>query len=133
MRQISALTLSLALTLTGGLFTSGLFSSGMARADEPDDAGGGSPRSTFDAEICKVDGLTSAQCDCAWKFVSGKLSAGDLKLAMLLTASNSDNAATAKSADEALEKSKPSEKRQDSLSSEISALIIEAEDACGKK
>jgi hypothetical protein len=122
MRQIPALTLSLVLTLTGGLAT----------ADEPDAAESGSARATFDAEICKVDGLTPAQCDCAWTFVSGKLSASDLKLAMLLTASSSDDAETAKKADAALDKSKPSEKRQDALSSEISALVIESEDACVK-
>ena len=124
MQQLTVLTLSLVLTLTGGL----------ALAQEPDAAGaeGGSSRATFDAEICKVDGLTPAQCDCAWKFVSGKLSASDLKLAMLLTASSSDDTETAKKADAALDKSKPSEKRQDALSSEISALVIESEDACVK-
>jgi hypothetical protein len=122
MRQIPALTLSLVLTLTGALAT----------AQEPDAVEVGSARATFDAEICKVDGLTPAQCDCAWTFVSGKLSASDLKLAMLLTASSSDDAETAKKADAALDKSKPSEKRQDALSSEISALVIESEDACVK-
>lgn len=91
-----------------------------------------SPRGTFDAEICKVDGLTPAECDCAWTFLSGKLSASDLKLAMLLTASNSENAETAKKADQALDKSKASDKRRDALSSETSALVIEAEDACMK-
>ncbi|MDP2323273.1 MAG: hypothetical protein Q8N51_04495 [Gammaproteobacteria bacterium] len=89
-----------------------------------------SPRGTFDAEICKVDGLTPAECDCAWKFLSDKLSASDLKLAMLLTASNSENAETAKKADQALDKSNASDKRRDALSSETSALVIEAEDAC---
>ena len=127
MRQIPALTLSLVLTLIGGV------AGGLAVADEPDAADGGAPRATFDAEICKVDGLTAPQCDCAWKFVSGKLSTSDLKLAMLLTASSSDDAETAKKADAALDKSKPNEKRQDALSSDISALVIEAEDACGKK
>ena len=121
MRHIATLTLSLVLTLTGGL----------AAADD-DTAEGGSPRATFDAEICKVDGLNSSQCDCAWKFVSGKLSASDLKLAMLLTASNSEDAEASKKADATLEKLKPAEKRQDALSSEISALVIEAEDACPK-
>lgn len=87
-------------------------------------------RATFDAEICAVDGLTAAQCDCAWTFISGKLSAGDLKLAMLLTASNSENAETAKKADQALDKSNASDKRRDTLSSETSALVIDAEDAC---
>ncbi len=122
MQQIPALTLSLALMLGGGL----------AVAQEPDAAEGGSSRATFDVEICKVDGLTPAQCDCAWTFVSGKLSSSDLKLAMLLTASSSDDAETAKKADAALDKSKPSEKRQDALSSEMSALVIESEDACVK-
>ncbi len=121
MKRIAALTLSLALTLAPGL----------ALAQESDGEGGGS-RATFDVEICKVDGLTAAQCDCAWKFVSDKLSASDLKLAMLLTASSSDDPEVAKKADAALDKSKPNEKRQDAISSEISALVIEAEDACGK-
>jgi hypothetical protein len=128
MRRISTLTLSLVLTLAGGLVTGGV-----VRADEPDDSGAGSPRSIFDTEICKVDGLSAAECDCAWKVMASKLSAGDLKLAMLLTASNSDNAETAKKADEALEKIKPSEKRQDALASESSAMVVEAEDSCGKK
>lgn len=102
-----------------------------AAAEEPDqDAAGGNQRGTFDAEICKVDGLTPAQCGCAWKFVSGKLSPADLKLALLLTASSSENPETAKKADEALDKSNASDKRQDALSSEMSALVIEAEDAC---
>ncbi len=121
MKSMSALTLSLALALAPGL----------APAQDSDGEGGAS-RATFDAEICKVDGLTATQCDCAWKFVSGKLSASDLKLAMLLTASSSDDAEVAKKADAALDKSKPSEKRQDAVSSEISALVIEAEDSCGK-
>jgi hypothetical protein len=89
-----------------------------------------SPRATFDAEICKVDGLTPAECDCAWSFLSGKLSASDLKLAMLLTASGSENAETAKKADQALDKNNSSDKRRDALSSETSALVIEAEDSC---
>ena len=125
MKSKSALTLSLALALAATL------APGLASAQDSDSEGGAS-RATFDAEICKVDGLTTAQCDCAWKFVSGKLSASDLKLAMLLTASSSDDAEVAKKADAALDKSKPSEKRQDAVSSEISALVIEAEDACGK-
>jgi len=122
MQQIPALTLSLVLMLT----------TGPALAQDSDAGDVGSSRATFDAEICKVDGLTPPQCDCAWKFVSGKLSASDLKLAMLLTASSSDDAETAKKADAVLDKSKPSEKRQDAISSEISALVIEAEDACVK-
>lgn len=88
------------------------------------------PRATFDAEICQIDGLTPAQCDCAWKFVSGKLSAADLKLAMLLTASSSEDPETARKADQALDKHNASDKRRDAISSESSALVIEAEDAC---
>jgi hypothetical protein len=88
------------------------------------------PRATFDAEICQIDGLTPAQCDCAWKFVSGKLSSADLKLAMLLTASSSEDPETAKKADQALDKHNASDKRRDAISSESSALVIEAEDAC---
>jgi hypothetical protein len=122
MSQIPALTLGLVLMLPTGI----------ASAQDADAGDGGTSRATFDGEICKVDGLTPAQCDCAWKFVSGKLSASDLKLAMLLTASSSDDVEIAKKADAVLDKSKPSEKRQDALSSEISALVIEAEDACVK-
>ena len=110
-----------------------VLASGVAAAQEPaaaDATGAGAPRATFDAEICKVDGLTPVQCDCAWKFLSGKLSPGDLKLAMLLTASGSDNPETARKADQALDKSNASEKRQDALASETGALIIEAEDSC---
>lgn len=124
MRLTPALLSGLALTLIGGF----------AAAQEPaaDAAEGGAPRATFDAEICKVDGLTAAQCDCAWKFLSGKMSPVDLKLAMLLTASSSDDTEAAKKADQALDKSNASDKRRDSLSSETSALVIEAEDACVK-
>jgi len=111
------------LALTVVLATGG----GAAIAQQP---AADSPRATFDAEICKVDGLTPAECDCAWTFLSGKLSASDLKLAMLLTASNSDDPETAKKADQALDKSNASDKRRDALSSETSALVIEAEDAC---
>lgn len=121
MRTTIALISGVALTLIGGI----------AAAQAPAEDGG-SPRATFDAEICKVDGLTAAQCDCAWKFLSGKLPAGDLKLAMLLTASSSDDAETAKKADAALDKSNASDKRRDALASETSALVIEAEDACVK-
>jgi len=91
-----------------------------------------SSRATFDAEICQIDGLTPAECDCAWKFVSGKLSASELKLAMLLTASNSENPETARKADQALDKHNSSDKRRDAISSEVSALVIEGEDACMK-
>jgi hypothetical protein len=104
----------------------------MSQDAESEPGEGGASRVTFDAEICKVDGLTPSQCDCAWKFVSGKLSAADLKLAMLLTASSSNDPDTATKADAAIDKLKPSEKRQDALASEISALVIEAEDACVK-
>ena len=100
-------------------------------AQEPGaDAAGGSPRATYDAEICTVDGLTPARCECTWKLISAKLSPADLKLALLLTASNSQNPETAKKADEALNKSNASDKRQDALASEMSGLVIEVEDAC---
>jgi len=117
MRSIPALLAGLALTLVGGIAAA-------------QDADGSASRATFDAEICKVDGLTAAQCDCAWRFLSDKLSPSDLKLAMLLIASSSDDAEAAKKADQALDKSNASDKRRDALSSETSALVIEAEDAC---
>lgn len=91
-----------------------------------------SPRAIFDSQVCKIDGLTAAECDCAWTYLSGKLSAGDLKLALLLTASNSDDPATAKQADAALDKSNASDKRRDSLLSDFSGMVIDAEDACVK-
>jgi hypothetical protein len=125
MRATSAICTSLA----AGLFLA--LSGGRASAQEAESAD--QPRQIFDAEICKVDGLTASQCDCAWKFVSGKLPSGDLRLAMLLVASSSNDAATAKKADQALDKSNASDKRRDALASETSALVIEAEDACEKK
>ena len=121
MRPTTTLLAGLALVLAGG------YAAAQEAADE-----GGAPRATFDSEICKVDGLTAAQCDCAWKFLTGKLSPGDLKLAMLLMASSSDDAEVAKKADAALDKSNASDKRRDALASETSALVIEAEDACAK-
>lgn len=92
-----------------------------------------SQRQTFNTEVCQIDGLKVAQCDCAWQFIVRKLPPKDLKLAMLLTASSSDNAEVARKADEQLDKNSATDKRRDAVSSEISALIIEAEDACGKK
>ncbi|MCE7901641.1 MAG: hypothetical protein DYH20_03035 [Gammaproteobacteria bacterium PRO9] len=91
-----------------------------------------SPRATFDQEVCKVDGLSTTECDCAWTYLSAKLSAGDLKLALLLTASNSDDPETARQADSALDKSNASDKRRDSLLSDFSGMVIDAEDACVK-
>lgn len=91
---------------------------------------GGSQRAILDAEICTVDGLTPAQCDCVWKYLTEKLSAQDLRLGLLLMASNSTDPATARNADQQLDKSNASDRKQDSVSSEMSALIIEAEDAC---
>jgi hypothetical protein len=117
MRCITTMAMTVALALVGG--------AAAAQSSAAD-----SSRATFDAEICKIDGLTPAQCDCAWKFLSDKLSASDLKLAMLLTASNSDDPETAKKADQALDKHNASDKRRDALSSETSALVIEGEDAC---
>ncbi len=119
MRCMTTIALTVALALGGGA----------AIAQEP---AADASRATFDAEICKIDGLTPAQCDCAWTFLSGKLSASDLRLAMLLTASSSENSETAKKADQALDKSNASDKRRDELSSEASALVIEAEDDCMK-
>lgn len=87
-------------------------------------------RQVFDAEICKVDGLDERQCQCVWDYLKGKLSAGDFKLGLLLVASNSDDSATVKKADEQLDKNNASDKRRDEISSEMSALIIDAEDAC---
>lgn len=116
------------LSLTTGLAGLTLLLAGPVPAQEATDAG--SDRATFDAEVCKVDALTAAQCDCAWKFITSKMSGQDLRLGMLLTASGSENEETARKADTQLDKMKISEKRQDAISSEISALIIEAQDAC---
>lgn len=87
-------------------------------------------RAVFDAEICKVDGLNAGQCQCVWDYLQGKLKPADFKLGLLLVASNSDDSATVKKADEQLDKSNASDKRRDEISSEMSALIIDAEDAC---
>lgn len=87
-------------------------------------------RSVFETEICKVDGLDARQCQCVWDFLKGKLSAADFKLGLLLVASNSDDSAMVKKADEQLDKSNASDKRRDQISSEMSALIIDGEDAC---
>ncbi|MCL4791033.1 MAG: hypothetical protein KJ040_03170 [Gammaproteobacteria bacterium] len=95
--------------------------------DMSSDAG---QRAIFDAEVCKVDGLDERQCQCVWDYMKGKLKPADFKLGLLLVASNSDDSATVKKADEQLDKSNASDKRRDELSSEMSALIIDAEDAC---
>jgi hypothetical protein len=96
-----------------------------------EDAGGdAAQRAVFDAEICKVDGLDAGQCQCVWNYLQGKLKPADFKLGLLLVASNSDDSATVKKADEQLDKSNASDKRRDEISSEMSALIIDAEDAC---
>jgi hypothetical protein len=97
-------------------------------ADEP--VAASSDRATFDAEICKPDGLTAAQCDCAWTWLQGKMSTGDLKLAMLLVASNSENEDTVRKADDILNKHGSSDRRRDKVSSDFSSLVIDAEDAC---
>jgi hypothetical protein len=101
-----------------------------APAHAQDAAGDAGQRSVFDAEICKVDGLDARQCQCVWDFLKGKLSATDFKLGLLLVASNSDDSATVKKADEQLDKSNASDKRRDEISSEMSALVIDAEDSC---
>lgn len=119
----------LMISLAAGL----LVLTGAARADDKGGDDADYNRQIFNSEICAVDGLGTAQCDCAFQFVSNKLSSSDLRLAMLLTASNSKDPDVAKKADQTLDKSNTSDKRRDSVSSEISALTIEAEDACEKK
>ena len=94
------------------------------------DTGDTAQRTVFNAEICKIDGLDERQCQCVWDYLKGKLSATDFKLGLLLVASNSDDTATVKKADEQLDKSNASDKRRDEISSEVSALIIDGEDAC---
>src|SRR5690606_27001609 len=93
------------------------------------DAAPDAQRQTFNQEICQADGLDAAECDCAWTYVSGKMAARDLRLAMLLLASNSNDAATARRADEQLDKSNTTDRRRDNLAQEIGALIIEAQDS----
>lgn len=89
------------------------------------------PRRIFDSEICTIDGLTPAQCDCAWQFIQAKLKPRDLRIAMLLTAAGSESVDLAKKADKALDGSSVSDRRRDELQSEISGLTVEAEDRCG--
>jgi hypothetical protein len=93
-------------------------------------SGDAAQRQVFDVEICKVDGLDARQCQCVWDYLQDKLKPADLKLGLLLVASNSEDSATVKKADEQLDKSNASDKRRDEISSEMSALIIDAEDAC---
>jgi hypothetical protein len=88
------------------------------------------PRALFDAEICQVDGLSPAQCNCAWQFVQAKLAASELRIAMLLTAANSENDALASQASKALAGLAVPARRQDELQSAVSALTVEAEDRC---
>jgi hypothetical protein len=90
------------------------------------------PRRIFDAEICQIDGLTQGQCDCAWKIVQSRLPAGDLRLAMLLTATASENGQLARRAAEALDAAKLPQRRRDDLQASVSALSVEAEDRCSR-
>ena len=90
------------------------------------------PRQIFNTEVCTVDDLTSTQCECAWEYLGKKLSARDLRVAMLIMASNADDKAVADKAYQALEKSSISDKRRDELAADVSALTVEAEDACPK-
>lgn len=116
---------------TGALSTAlalALFGIGPVLAQEV--SGDAAQRQVFDAEICKVDGLDARQCQCVWDYLQGKLKPADFKLGLLLVASNSDDSATVKKADEQLDKSNASDKRRDEISSEMSALVIDAEDAC---
>mgnify|MGYP001361034498 CR=1 FL=1 len=115
---------------TGILSTLLVFASLSAGPVIAQDAGDAAQRSVFDTEICKVDGLDARQCQCVWDFLKGKLPAADFRLGLLLVASNSDDSATAKKADADLDKSNASDKRRDEISSEMSALIIDGEDAC---
>lgn len=87
-------------------------------------------RQTFDLEVCAVDGLTPAQCDCAWAFINEKMPARDVRLGMLLMASNSSDRDRARAADAQLDKSSTSDRKRDTVAQEIGALIIDAQDAC---
>ncbi len=51
-----------------------------------------------------MDGLDARQCQCVWDFLKGKMSGADFRLGLLLIASNSDDSATVKKADEQLDK-----------------------------
>jgi hypothetical protein len=88
------------------------------------------PRRIFDAEICEVDGLTPAQCDCAWQLVQARLKPPDLRLAMLLTATASENGQLARRATDALAAARLPQRRRDDLQASVSALTVEAEDRC---
>ncbi len=114
------LTLLTILSLATGVWPA------MAQAQSEPDGG----RATFDREICAVDELSPAQCDCAWSWLSAKLSPGDLRLALLLTASGSADTEVVRKADAQLDKHGSSDKRRDRIASEFSALVIDAEDAC---
>jgi hypothetical protein len=90
------------------------------------------PRRIFDAEICEVDGLTPAQCDCAWQLVQARFAPPDLRLAMLLTATASENGQLARRASDALASAKLPQRRRDDLQASVSALTVEAEDRCSR-
>lgn len=112
----------LMLTLAAGLPAAAQDASGDALA----------PRRIFETEICQVDGLTAAQCECAWQFLQGKLKAADLRVAMLLTAANSETSQLARRANEALADSKLGDRQRDDLQASTSALTVEAEDRCSR-
>jgi hypothetical protein len=90
------------------------------------------PRRIFDTEICQVDGLAPAQCDCAWQFLQSRLKATDLRVAMLLTATASDNNQLARRASEAVGAEQLSARQRDDLHAAASALTVEAEDRCSR-
>lgn len=102
---------------------------GAAHAQSADE-GADTSRQTFDTEVCALDELDQAQCQCAWEFLQKKFSARDLRVAMLLVASNSRDQAVGQKAYTALERAKVSDRKRDELSAEIAGLIVEAEDTC---
>lgn len=87
-------------------------------------------RQIFDREVCTQDGLSPAECECAWTFLNGKMSGRDLRIGLLLLASDSEDQDVGRAADQQLDKLNPSDRKRDTISQEIGALVIEAQDAC---
>lgn len=87
-------------------------------------------RQGFNRDVCEADGLSAEVCDCAWTYVNGKMSGRDLRIGLLLLASDSADEAVGRAADQQLGKLNPSDRKRDQVSQEIGALVIEAQDAC---
>jgi hypothetical protein len=64
--------------------------------------------------------------------VQARLAPADLRLAMLLTATASENGQLARRANDALAGAKLPQRRRDDLQASVSGLTVEAEDRCSR-